>query len=116
MSMSEPRFQRRISLSEMPQGQIMASKVPPIRHPYDSNYQSTQSSHGKLASSVKRPSYQFRSLSTEIPPTSYSSKHKVNEPNPYNMKGVTLSESELKTSFGDISPVSYHVRNLSRDS
>ena len=115
MSVSEPRFQRRISLTDMPHGQVMSSKSVPIRHPTDSQ-SGPRSSQWKLHS-VKRPSYQFRSLSTEIPTTSCSSKHKPVGPNPsYQLKGVTSSESELKTSYSDISPISYHVRNISRDS
>lgn len=115
MSVSEPRFQRRISLSEMPQGQVMATKGTQVRYPTDSISQSIKCPRGKLTNSVRRPAYQFRSLSTEIPPASYSTKHKPNDTSPYHLKGVTSSESELKTSFSDISPVSYHVRTLCRD-
>lgn len=118
MSISEPRFQRRISLSEMPHGQVMSSKSTPVPPPRDAISQNGRGSQGKLSTSVRRPSYQFRSLSTEIP--SCSAKHKVEDPLllPRSPKEAcsTSSESEIKISFTDISPVSYHVRNFSRDS
>lgn len=134
MSVSEPRFQRRISLSDMPHGQVMLSKSVPIRHPTNNDslnisYQqigpkktSPQPSKLSQHSAYKRPAYQFRSLSTEIPSPSYSpmtSKH--NKPvgsvlPSHQMKDVTSSDTELKFSYSDISPKSYHVRSISRDS
>lgn len=121
MSISEPRFQRRISLSEMPHGQVMSSKSAPVPPARDTVSQNGKGSHGKLStSSARRPSYQFRSLSTEIPSSSYSAKHKLEdtllESRSYKEPCTTSSESEIKISFNDISPVSYHVRNFSRDS
>lgn len=121
MSISEPKFQRRISLSEMPHGQVMSSRSVPVPPARDASSQNGRGSQGKLStSSARRPSYQFRSLSTEIPSSSHPSKHRLEDPLSMSLSSKeacsTSSESEIKISFNDISPVSYNVRNFSRDS
>ncbi|KAF2368442.1 Cyclic nucleotide-binding domain [Trinorchestia longiramus] len=121
MSMSEPRFQRRISLSEMPHGQVIASRSAPGRPVPDTSCSDGKGSQSRVSTSCpRRPSHQSRSLSTEIPSSSLSAKHKPDEPllpcNSSKEASSTSSSSEVKITFNDISPVSYHVRNFNRDS
>ena len=109
MSVSEPRFQRRISLTEMPHGQVMYSRSVPIRPPPTDHHLST--TRGSQMHSMKqRPAYQFRSLSTEIPPSCSLGRQKQSGSSSHN-----VSESELKTSNSDLSPC-YQVRNVCKDS